>query len=79
MRRDFKFQSSGLITCSTTWQKRGDKFFDETLRIARIFDLVNGEKLRGDFERTVAGDTSRQIEQHVQGMIDWMIDKDHRQ
>ena len=79
MRRDFKFQSSRVDNVLYDMAERGDKFFDETLRVARIFDLVNGEKLRGDFERTVAGDTSRQIEQHVQGMIDWMIDKDHRQ
>ncbi len=79
MRRDFKFQSSRVDNVLYEMAERGDKFFDETLRIGRIFDLLNGEKLRGEFERTVVGDTSREIEQHVQGLIDWIVDKDHRQ
>ena len=29
--------------------ERGDSYFDHTLRLARVFDLVNGEKLRGEF------------------------------
>lgn len=79
MRRDFKFQSSRIDNVLYEMAERGDRFFDETMRIARIFDLMNTEKLRGDFERDVVGDTSRQVEQHVQGLIDWIIDKDHRQ
>ncbi|MFN8440432.1 MAG: dynamin family protein [Caldilineaceae bacterium] len=79
MRRDFKFQSSRVDNVLYEMAERGDKFFDETMRIARVFDLMNTEKLRGDFEREVVGDTSRRVEQHVQALIDWIIDKDHRQ
>jgi hypothetical protein len=59
--------------------ERGDRFFDETLRVGRIIDLINTEKLRGEFERTVVADTSRQIEIHVNELIDWLVDKDYRQ
>jgi small GTP-binding protein len=79
MRRDFKYQISRVDNVLYAMAERGDKFFDETLRIGRIFDLLNSEKLRGEFERQVVSDTSRQVEQHVSELIDWLVDKDHRQ
>lgn len=79
MRRDFQYQSSRVDNVLYEMMERGDAYFEETLRINRIFDLVNSEKLRGEFERKVIADTSRQIEQHVNELIDWLIDKDYRQ
>lgn len=79
MRRDFVYQRSHVDNVLYEMIERGDAFFDETLRIGRVFDLVNGEKLRGEFERQVVGDTSREIERNVSGLIDWMVDKDFRQ
>ena len=38
-------------TCSTPWPSKRRPFFDETMRIGRVFDLVNGEKVRAEFER----------------------------
>jgi hypothetical protein len=79
MRRDFVYQRSHVDNVLYEMIERGDTFFDETLRIGRVFDLVNGEKLRAEFERQVVGDTSREIEKHVSNLIDWMVDKDYRQ
>ncbi len=79
MRRDFKYQASHVDNVLYAMLERGDRFFDEALRMARIFDLLNAEKLRGEFERQVMGDTSRDIERQVSELIDWMVDKDYRQ
>lgn len=79
MRRDFKYQNSHVDNVLYEMAERGDRFFDESMRLARIFDLINGDKLRGEFERGVVGDTSRQIEHQVSELIDWMVDKDYRQ
>jgi hypothetical protein len=79
MRRDFQYQSDRVDNVLYEMMERGDRYFDETLRITRVLDLVNSEKLRGEFERRVVGDTSRQIEQHVNELIDWLVDKDYRQ
>ncbi len=79
MRRDFKYQVSHVDNVLYEMAERGDRFFDEALRLGRIFDLINSEKLRGAFEREVLGDASRQIERHVSELIDWMVDKDYRQ
>ena len=41
---------------------RGDEFFEDTIRLGRIFDLIKPEKIREEFERKVVGDTERAIE-----------------
>jgi small GTP-binding protein len=79
MRRDFQYQSSRVDNVLFEMMERGDHYFDETLRVTRILDLINSEKLRGEFERNVVGDTSRQIEEHVNELIDWLVEKDYRQ
>jgi small GTP-binding protein len=79
MQRDFKFQRSHVDNVLYEMAERGDRFFDEILRIGRVFDLLNGEKVRGEFERQVIADTSLQIERHVNELIDWLVDRDYRQ
>ncbi len=79
MRRDFQYQSDRVDNVLFELIERGDRFFDEHLRITRIAELVNSERLRGEFERRVLADTSREIEHHVSELIDWLIDRDYRQ
>ncbi|NJN18095.1 MAG: dynamin [Oscillochloris sp.] len=59
-------------------QDRGDQFFEETIRISRLRDLMNGDKLRGNFEREVVADFASQLDQKVQTLIDWMVEKNLR-
>ena len=79
MRRDFRYQSDRVDNVLLQMAERGDRFFDENLRITRIIELVNSERLRGEFERRVLADSSRAIERHVNELIDWLIDRDYRQ
>lgn len=79
MRRDFGYQKDRVDNVLYAMMERGDRFFDDTLRITRILELINAEKMRGEFERVVVADTSREIEQYVGELIDWMVDKDYRQ
>lgn len=79
MRRDFQYQASRVDNILYAMAERGDKFFDEYMRIGRLFDLLNGQKVSNDFNREVVGETSREIERQVREMIDWMVDKDLRQ
>ena len=57
---------------------RGDHFFDETIRLGRIIDLVQGERLREEFDRDVIGDSATRIEHAVQDLIDWLVQNEHR-
>ena len=79
MRRDFRYQCDRVDNVLYEMAERGDRFFDETLRITRIIELVNSERLRGEFERRVLAESSRSVERHVDDLIDWLIDRDYRQ
>ena len=79
MRRDFRYQSDRVDNVLYEMAERGDRFFDENLRITRIVELVNSERLRGEFERRVLADSSRAVEHHVNELIDWLIERDYRQ
>ncbi len=79
MRRDFRYQSDRVDNVLYEMAERGDRFFDENLRITRIIELVNSERLRGEFERRVLADSSRAVERHVDELIDWLIERDYRQ
>jgi small GTP-binding protein len=79
MRRDFKYHLSHVDNVLYAMAERGDRFFDETMRIGRIFDLVNGDKVRAEFERSVVADTSREVEAQVSDLIDWLVQRDYRQ
>lgn len=79
MRREFKYHLSHVDNVLYGMAQRGNTFFDETIRLQRIFDLVNADRVRGMFEREVIADTSAQVEAHTRDLIDWLVDQDYRQ
>ena len=79
MRRDFKYHLSHVDNVLYAMAERGDNFFDETIRLQRIFDLMNADKVRGMFEREVVADTAAQVDAHTRELIDWLVDQDFHQ
>jgi len=59
--------------------RRGQAFFDETMRLGRITDLLNKARMQDRFEREVVGDAPEIIERRVDELIDWLVDADLRQ
>lgn len=59
-------------------QARADRFFDETVRLGRLLDLFNADKLRADFERDVIADVPRRLEEQAEQLIDWLVERDRR-
>jgi small GTP-binding protein len=76
MLHDYAYRVSDIENHLLTMESRGVAFFDETLRLTRIFDLINSQRIRGAFEREVVGDTPRQIESAVNDTIDWFVGRD---
>ena len=77
--RDFRFRLSDVEKVLLEFERRGLDFFDATLRLGRVFDLVNQSKLKRDFEKTVVADLPRLVERRVGEVIDWMVASDMRQ
>ncbi len=79
LRRNFKYHLSHVDNVLYGMAQRGSNFFDETIRLQRVFDLVNADRIRGMFEREVIGDTSHQVEMQTRDLIDWLVDQDFNQ
>jgi small GTP-binding protein len=79
MRRDFEFRMSDVDNLLYEMEKRGDAYFDETMRLARVFDLIKKDRIQAEFAAQVVADSPQRIEQKVNELIDWMVDSDLRQ
>jgi small GTP-binding protein len=78
MRRQFAYHLTRIENIIARMLQRGDAFFEETIRIGRVFDLLNKDKIRGEFERQVVSGTEQQIDTVVDELIDWMVEQDLR-
>ncbi len=78
MQKNFKHRITQVENIILEMRQRGDLFFDDTLRLRRILDLVQGERIKQEFEREVLGNSATRIEQTIQELIDWMVEQEHR-
>jgi hypothetical protein len=78
MHRQFIYHLTRIENIIARMTGRGDEFFEETIRIGRVFDLLNSDKIRAEFERKVVGDTEKQIDVTIHELIDWMVEQDLR-
>ena len=79
MNRNFNFRMSDIENILYEMEQRGHEYFDETFRLARVFDLLSKERIRGEFEHRVVADAPQRIERKVNELIDWLVDSDLRQ
>ncbi len=56
-------------------RQRGDAFIDETFRLRTGVDLVRTGKIEAAFEQQVIADTSKELDQQIQKMVDWAVEK----
>lgn len=77
--RDFGFRISDIDRILLEMEKRGHEFFDDTMRIARVMDLLNRSRVQQGFEQHVVGEAPRDIERKVSELVDWLVDADLRQ
>jgi small GTP-binding protein len=57
-------------------EQRGLDFFDSTMRLTNVQNLVRGDRVRAQFEKQVLADVPQQIADQVQRLIDWLVQKD---
>lgn len=79
MERDFRFRLSDIENILFEMETRGNDYFDQTMRVARIFDLMNKERIRQEFAAQVVANVPQAIEQKVNELIDWLVNADLKQ
>ncbi|HUQ15824.1 MAG TPA: dynamin family protein [Gemmatimonadales bacterium] len=75
MLRDFEPRLSRLELLLGEMESRGQRFFEETVRLSRIRSLLDSEGIKRAFEREVVGDTPQQLEAEVGRLIDWIVER----
>lgn len=78
MERSFELHLKDIENIILEMRERGLRFFDKTIRIGRILDLLRAEKIRDEFQKEVIGDSEKRIDRAVQDMIDWMMEQEQR-
>jgi small GTP-binding protein len=78
MLRDFEPRLARLDILLGDMERRGLRFFEDTIRIGRIKSLMDSEAVKRAFEREVIGETTREIEDEVNRVIDWIVERNLR-
>ena len=73
VRQDFGYRLTAIDNVLHEFENRGMAYFDETMRLARIFDLLNRSRLQDEFEEQVVRNVPQIIERRVDEIIDWLV------
>ncbi len=79
MSRDFQFRLADIENVLFDMEKRGLVYFDETMRLQRVLDLMKKEYIQRTFEQQVVADVPQVLDQKVTEMIDWLVNADLHQ
>lgn len=77
--RDFELRMTEIDKILLEMERRGQDYFDETIRIGRVMDLLNRSRIQQGFEQQVVADAPQQIERKVGELVDWLVSVDLRQ
>jgi small GTP-binding protein len=75
---DLDTQTKGLDAILDGVKKRGVLFLDDQLRFRKTLDLLNPDKIRLEFEKTVIADSGVQLERRVNEIIDRFLARNHK-
>lgn len=79
LERGFELRMTAVEKVLVDMESRGHQFLDDTLRMARVFDLLNRSRVQQEFEDRVVADAPLLVERRVSELIDWLVDQDLRQ
>lgn len=79
MQKNFAFRMADIENIFFEMEKRGDDFFEDIFRLARVLDLLNRDRIQQQFETQVVSDVPQRVDHKVNELIDWLVDSDLRQ
>ena len=75
MRREFESYLARIKTVLLEVERRGEVFFDETIRMRKIFTLLNRDSVQEAFEVRVVRNADQEIDKAVSEMVDWFLQR----
>jgi small GTP-binding protein len=77
--KGFELRMTGVEKVLLEMEARGHQYFEDTLRVGRVFDLLNRSRIEQEFEQRVVADAPAAIDRRVAELIDWLVEQDFRQ
>jgi len=77
--KEFELRMSEIENIFFEMEQRGDEFFEDRFRLARVFDLIKKDRMQSDFEQEVVADVPQRVDLKVNALIDWLVESDLRQ
>jgi small GTP-binding protein len=78
LRADFNARLSAINNLIYELNERGERFFDNVIRLTNLRQLIKTDQIKRDFEAEVIADTPRRIEGAVHELVDWLVERDLR-
>jgi small GTP-binding protein len=79
MGRDFEARMAEIENIVLRMNERGDAWLEENIRFANIRELFRQERVSERFRREVVGDTEELVDERVNELVDWMVDRNLKQ
>jgi len=79
MMDSFDLRISDIVKILLEMEQRGEDFFTEYIRLARIPDLMKKDKIQQIYEDQVIANVPNLVESKVTAIIDWLVDSNLRQ
>lgn len=70
---EFRLRLSDVEREFEALENRGIAFFDDTMRLVRLFDLLDKDRLERDFRERVVADTPAITEERVSAITEWLV------
>ena len=77
--RDLELRMTEIDKILLEMEARGQTYFDDTIRIGRVMDLLNRSRIQQGFEQQVVADAPQQVERKVGELVDWLVSADLKQ
>jgi small GTP-binding protein len=79
MDRDFEARMAEIENIVLKMNERGDAWLEENIRFGNVFELFRQERVSERFEREVVADTEALVDERVDELVDWMVDRNLKQ
>src|SRR5215216_3978597 len=79
MERDFAARMAEIENIIHSLNERGDAWLEENVRLMNFRELLRQEKVQQRFKREVVADTEDLIDERVDELIDWMVERNLKQ
>ena len=74
MERDFRARLLAIDNVVYEMNERATRFFEATMRLSRVPDLLNRSRMTAESDREVVADSAQRIDDGVRELVDWAVD-----